>query len=285
MPQRPALCVAIACLLTTSLAWGQHQHHHDPLVQFTVRSVKDGNWSDAKTWQPARVPAKGDRVLIGRGTTVQYDVASKDVIRLIQVVGTLSFARDRDTELNVGLVKVQNSDACSEGGFACDFEHITKGGEPGAAPTGGLPALLIGTLEEPIPAKHTARVRLHFLEGMNKEDAPAIACCSAQMEIHGSPLARTWVELGQTAKKGDTQVVAEEDIADWRVGDEIIVTASKKGSSGSYRQGAGGPARPRRRRGGSRPSRGGRSRSTRRWSTSTPAKASSRASWPTCRAA
>lgn len=55
------------------------------------------------------MPGKDDRVLISRGTTVDYDAASPEVIRLIQVVGTLRFARDRDTELNVGLLKVQNS--------------------------------------------------------------------------------------------------------------------------------------------------------------------------------
>jgi hypothetical protein len=101
-----------------------------------------------------------------------------------------------------------------------------------------MPALLVGTPEEPIPAGHTARIRLHFLEGMNKDDAPAIACCSARMEIHGSPLARTWVDLGASASSGDTKVTLLEAMRDWRVGDEVIVTGSKRSGSGSYREGA-----------------------------------------------
>lgn len=211
-------------------------HTDQPSVEFSIRSIKDGRWSDASTWQPARVPASGDRLLITRGTTVEYDVASKDVLRLIQVVGTLSFARDRDTELNVALLKVQNSDSCSESGFACDFRHQTKGGEPTDAPEGHRPALLIGTPEQPIPAQHIARVRLHYLDGMSKEDAPAIACCSARMEIHGAPLQHTWLKLADDAKPGQNQLVVDDAVSDWRVGDEVIVTASQRGTAfGTYR--------------------------------------------------
>ena len=39
-----------------------------------------------------------------------------------------------------------------------------------------MPALEVGTLAEPIPAEFTARIRLHYLKGMNKDDAPALAC-------------------------------------------------------------------------------------------------------------
>lgn len=232
------MSMALMLLAADRSAKGQHDHSHDQLVQFSVRSVADGKWSDAKTWQPARVPGDDDRVLISRGTTVQYDVASKAVIRLIQVVGTLDFARDHDTELNVAILKVQNSDTCSESGFACDFGGVNRVGEPGVAPSGGLPALLIGTPDDPIPANRTARIRLHYLEGMNKDDAPAIACCSARMEIHGSPLSRTWVKLGQDVTPGEDKVVLSEQVRDWKLGDEVIVTASKRSGSGSYRQGS-----------------------------------------------
>ena len=74
-----------------------------------MKSVANGDWSSAKTWQPARVPKAGDRVLVSRHTAVRYDVASQDVIRLVQVVGTLEFARDRDTELNVALSRCRTA--------------------------------------------------------------------------------------------------------------------------------------------------------------------------------
>ena len=103
------------------------EHDHGDQVQFSIQSVKSGKWSEAGTWKPARVPGKGDRVLVRRGTFVEYDARQKDVVRLIQVVGTLSFARDRSTELNVGLLTIQHTDACSEHGFACEFEGAEQG--------------------------------------------------------------------------------------------------------------------------------------------------------------
>jgi hypothetical protein len=210
--------------------------HHGPKVEFSLKSVASGDWSSAKTWEPARVPKAGDRVLISRHTAVRYDVASQDVIRLLQVVGTLEFARDRDTELNVAIVKVQNSTECSESGFACDFRGVNRFGEPGDLFPLDRPQLIIGTPEEPIPAEHTAKIRLHYLEGMSKDDAPAIVCCSARMDIHGSPLSRTWVKLGEDVKEGDTTVTLAEAVTGWRVGDEVIVTGSLHEGGGSFRK-------------------------------------------------
>src|SRR5438477_4011911 len=56
-------------------------------IAFSIHSVRSGPWSDPKTWQPTRLPGKDDRVRLSRGTRVVYDVESKDVIRLLQVVG------------------------------------------------------------------------------------------------------------------------------------------------------------------------------------------------------
>lgn len=212
------------------------EHAHHKHIEFSVQSVANGDWSNPKTWKPQQVPKAGDRVLISRGTAVKYDVKSPSVIRLLQIVGTLSFARDRDTELNVAVVKVQNSLECSESGFACDFEGVTSGGEPTKARDGSMPTLEVGTLENPIPAQHTARIRLHFLEGMDKQDAPALVCCSARMELHGSPLSRTWVKLGANVAVSDSTVTLDEEVTGWKVGDEVIVTGSKRGpENGTYR--------------------------------------------------
>jgi hypothetical protein len=234
---RVALATAGLLLGTAALpAHGQHQHHHAPApVAFSIQSVQDGKWSDPKTWKPARVPGQGDRVLVSRGTRVEYDVKSPDVIRLIQVVGTLQFARDRSTELNVGILTIQHTDACSEHGFACEFEGAKAGP---STPAEQWPSLIVGTPDAPIPEEHTARIRLHFLQGFNQDDAPAIACCSGRMELHGSPMSRTWVKLGADARPGDTTVTLSEEVTGWRVGDEVIVTASHRAQGyGSFRDG------------------------------------------------
>ncbi|HZN34768.1 MAG TPA: hypothetical protein VFB80_13160, partial [Pirellulaceae bacterium] len=86
--------------------------------------------------------------------------------------------------------------------------------------------LEVGSTNDPIPAKHKAVIRLHFVEGHNPQSCPAIVCCGGRMDFHGAPLAHTWVKLGATAKKGATEIACEEAIAGWRVGDRIIVTAT-----------------------------------------------------------
>ena len=82
-----------------------------------IRSTQSGPWSAAATWQGGQVPGAGARVMISSGHTVTYDVQSDAVIRAINVSGTLAFARDRDTLLNTGLIKIEASDTFSEERF------------------------------------------------------------------------------------------------------------------------------------------------------------------------
>jgi hypothetical protein len=72
-----------------------------------VRSSRSGPWSDPGTWESGRVPGAGARVQVRVGHTVIYDVDSAQPIRSIHVTGILAFAVDRDTRLDVGLIKVQ----------------------------------------------------------------------------------------------------------------------------------------------------------------------------------
>ena len=236
-----ASILAIAALASTSLG----EPAKSPALSFDVKSVRNGAWSDPAIWEPAHVPRTGERVLVSPQTRVAYDVVSDDVIRLLQVAGELQFARDRNTTLNVGLLKVQNSESCSENGFRCDLHAITEAGEPSASPSGVTPTLEVGTRDEPIPAQFTARIRLHYLDGMNKDDAPAISACSARMDFHGAPLSRTWVKLGASVKPGDTTVTLAENVTGWRVGDEVIVTGSIHGEHlRTYREGEKNSAKP-----------------------------------------
>lgn len=188
----------------------------DPPV---IKSAKSGSWSAATTWEGNAVPGAGARVLIREGHTVSYDVKSDAVIRGINVGGTLTFATDKDTVLNVGLIKIQPGEEYSEDGFDCEG-HATKpeAGKP-------LPALIVGTMNTPI-AK-TALIRLHYVEGMNKETCPAIVCCGGRMDLHGQPLSRAWVKLGAPAKPGDTAVSLAEEVKGWKVGDRVIVTGTQ----------------------------------------------------------
>src|SRR4029453_10530993 len=145
-------------------------------------------------------------VMVASGHTVTYDVSSDVVIRAINVSGTLAFARDRNTLLNCGLIKIEANDDFSENGFDCDG-HFDD-----ADPNRPRATLELGTPGEPIPAEHNAVIRLHAIEGLDPQSCPAIVCCGGRMDFHGAPLSRTWVKLGETANKDATEVVLSENV-------------------------------------------------------------------------
>src|SRR4051794_30493705 len=73
-----------------------------------VRSAKSGPWSDAATWEGGKVPAADARVQVRTGHAVTLDTHA--AARSVHVAGTLAFAPDRDTRLDVGLLKIQAGD-------------------------------------------------------------------------------------------------------------------------------------------------------------------------------
>src|SRR5262245_63931678 len=85
-----------------------------------IRSAKSGAWSSPATWEGGKIPDAGARVQIREGHIVLYDVKSEKVLRFLHVAGTLSFAPNMDTLLNVGLIKIQAGEDASENGFDCD---------------------------------------------------------------------------------------------------------------------------------------------------------------------
>jgi hypothetical protein len=186
-----------------------------------VRTAKSGNWSAPGTWDGNRVPAAGDRVLIRSEHAVVYDANCKDVIRGVSVSGKLAFAPDKDTRLEVGLIVIQAGDVYTEEGFDCEA-HIEK-----PAPGTPEPTLELGTVDAPIQQGKTALIRLHSVEGMDKESCPAIVCCGGRWDAHGQPMSRTWVKLGSPAKVGDTAVTLAEAVTGWAVGDTVVFTGTQ----------------------------------------------------------
>ena len=159
---------------------------------------------------------------------VVYDTAATGALRMIHVAGTLTFSREKSTRLEVGLIKVEPGETTTEDGFDCHAEA------PTAAQAGVVPVLEIGSQERPIPAGVTALIRLVYFEGMNPETLPAIINCGGRWETHGAPLSRTWLKLGASVKTGETIVKLAAPVTGWRVGDQVIVTASKESYGGGY---------------------------------------------------
>ncbi len=212
------ILAAVAAFVSTSLAPAAEP----PLI----RSAKSGPWSATDTWTGGKVPGAGVRVQVRPGHTIVYDVKSDAVIRSIHCGGTLTFARDRDTILNVGLIKIQPGDDASENGFDCDAHPAPATDRDLHA--AGAAALEVGTPSDPIPAGKSATIRLHHVAGLDKETCPAIVCCGGRMDLHGAPLARTWVKLSQMARSGEPRIVLPYPIEGWKVGDRIIVVGTSR---------------------------------------------------------
>lgn len=222
--------VWVAVVLLASALLGANASAKD--VQFTIRSARNGNWSDPQTWEPRRVPGKGDYVQVRAGDSVIYDVASDEPIRMIHVAGTLRFSREKSTRLCVGLIKIQPGTQASEDGFDCDPHMMMPAVNAPDAPADSgatkslAPALEIGTLSQPIPANVTATIRLVYFPGADKETLPSIIDCGGRWDVHGAPMARTWVKLGAPAMAGEDAVTLAQDPCGWRVGDQVLLTGS-----------------------------------------------------------
>jgi len=218
LPNRLALSLVLFAACTVGLASTASAADERPLL----KSKQSGAWSVKQTWDAGRVPKSGDRVIIRESHRVIYDTESSDVIRLVQIAGTLEFARDRNTRLDAGLITIIASEEPSEEGFDCHAEPM--------APAKGRtrPALLIGEPGAPIGRDFTSLIRLHYIEGMNKESCPALLCCGGQLEIHGQPLRRTWVKLKRPAAAESNNVAVVEAVDDWKPGDQVIVTATTR---------------------------------------------------------
>jgi hypothetical protein len=151
---------------------------------------------------------------------------------MVHVAGALTFARDKSTRLDVGLLRIEAGEETAEDGFNCD-EH---GAGEGAPRLKERAALEIGTPESPIPAGVTATIRLVPFDGMDPETLPAIVSCGGRWDVHGAPMSRTWVKLGTAAKPGEARVALSEDVTGWRVGDRVIVTGSSSEPSRTFRR-------------------------------------------------
>lgn len=186
-----------------------------------IRSNSSGNWTDAATWENGRVPTAGSRVLIRRGHEVVYNTASDEVIRGICISGTLRFSTQRNTVLNVGLIRIDSGDEYAEDGFDC--QHA-----PDTATPGEPAALEVGTLANPLPVEFSATIRLHHVDGMDAETCPAIVCCGGRMDLHGAPLDKTWVKLVRTADAGSSRLFLAEKVPHWQPGDMVLITGTAR---------------------------------------------------------
>jgi hypothetical protein len=200
----------LKCAAAAPLAMGAKAEATGP----RIRSAASGPWSSPATWENRQVPSAGATVEILPGHAVVYDINSDKAMRMVHVLGALSFSRDRDTRLDVGLLKIGGDDS-EDGASLSHHSH-----------SGPRPALEIGTPNNPIPADRSALIRLVYFDGFDRDSLPSLVCCGGRMDIHGAPLSRTFVKLGAPVRQGDSTVTLAEPVTGWRPGDRIILTAT-----------------------------------------------------------
>jgi hypothetical protein len=124
----------------------------------------------------------------------------------------------------VGLINIQAGDDPSETGF----DRGIHGPRQTASTSTVRPALEVGTANEPIRAGHSAEIRLGIVPELDPDESPAIVCCGGRWDTLGQELRRSWVKLGALAYRGATTLTLAEPVADWRVGDRVIITATRR---------------------------------------------------------
>jgi formylglycine-generating enzyme required for sulfatase activity len=187
----------------------------------TVQSRKNGAWSQATTWESGRAPAAGDVILVRAGHHITYDVADPTVFRAVHIAGVLTFAREKDTLLCAGLIRIAPGEECKEEGFDCHSKPAESATEE------SKPALEIGTPDSPIPAGRTAIIRLTYIDGMDKQSFPALVNCGGRLDLHGAPMNRTWVKLREHAFPGDPTLELVEAVEGWKPGDRVVLPTTE----------------------------------------------------------
>jgi G8 domain len=159
-----------------------------------TQSVRATNWSDPATWPNKKVPAAGDKVIIGKDKDVVLDV-SPPALGGLSIDGKLSFSNNADLELTT--------------------EWIMVHGE-----------LAIGTEAKP----HTRKATITFTNTVPDEEPMqgmgdrGIMIMGGTLNLHGDRK-NAWTKLSQTAEAGSTSIQVL-DAAGWRAGDEIVLAST-----------------------------------------------------------
>jgi hypothetical protein len=201
----------LACQLVLGLSaagWAQpvFRTHTDSIPNFahasTLESARAGNWSEASTWNPARLPSASDVVRIAHEVT--YDTVSgvADVVG-IGGGGRLLFATNRSTRLRVGVLLVM---------------------------PGGV--LEIGTAQQPIEPDVTAEIVIAN-RALQPSDDPdqwgtGLIVVDGRVRMHGAPKSPAFVRTAVEPLAGQTVIQLEQEVSGWRVGDRVFLPDTRQ---------------------------------------------------------
>jgi len=202
----------IALVFTAALMAQDHNHARmihgvpggvpDFCAHPTVASAASGAWSDAATWSTKKVPGADDRVSIGAGHSVVYDVSSAVKISCIDLHGQLSFATGASTMLKTNNLMVEDD------GY-----------------------LEIGSVAKPIAANVTAEIVIADQKIDRTLDPAELGAgieSLGKISMHGAVKEPTFMRLASEPLAGQTSLTLEQPVASWKAGDHIVIPDTRQ---------------------------------------------------------
>ena len=164
-------------------------------------AVNSGDWFDPATWADGVVPGEGAAVVISEGVSVTYGGVSNAALATLRVDGTLSFATNTNSRIEVETFVVN-----------------------------AMGRLEAGTLESPLSPAFNIDIVIDTSTGPidRTEDPTQIGrglVALGEVEMHGAEkTVYTTVEID--AMQGDTSLTLSEAPGGWQVGDTIVLTGT-----------------------------------------------------------
>jgi G8 domain-containing protein/parallel beta helix pectate lyase-like protein len=168
----------------------------------TVTSVASGAWSDPATWSTKKAPGAGDRVAVGAGHNVTYDVASEAKLACVDLRGHLSFSTDVNTRMQTGNLMVW------DGGY-----------------------LEVGSAAKPVPANVTAEIIISDQKIDRKLDPAELGTgieSLGKITMHGAVKTPTFARVAQEPLAGQTTLTLEQPATMWKAGDHIVIPDTRQ---------------------------------------------------------
>jgi hypothetical protein len=203
---------AITLIFAATLAAQDHNHnrmiHGVPggVPEFcagpTTSSAASGAWSNPATWSAKKVPGAGDRVLVGAGHDVVYNVSNDATIACVELRGHLRFATDVNTRLKTNNLMVQDD------GY-----------------------LEIGSVANPIAGNVTAEVIVADQKIDRKLDPTELGAgieSLGKITMHGAVKTPTFMRLAAEPLAGQTALTLEQPVTSWKAGDRIVIPDTRQ---------------------------------------------------------
>ena len=168
-------------------------------------AVKDGAWTDPGTWSNGKVPGAGAMVYIPEDRAVTYDANSSAELDTVRVDGELAWATNKSTALHVDTIV-----------------------------TGHGSYLEIGSYDNPISSSVSATITFNDTPIDLKSDPGQLShglIAFGEVDIHGASK-EGFVEMSAT-KAGAKSISVSGDLANWKVGDTIVVVGTEYMGTGS----------------------------------------------------